>query len=178
MMPRMIPVHERFLRRMPPGPFPGVCWEWPGATHKGYGKIGAGRRGMAPLQVHRVAYEHFVGPIPDGLWVLHRCDNRLCCNPEHLFLGTNLDNVRDMVAKGRQRTVPMFGDRNPMRRHPESVAKGESVHLSKLTDAAVVAIRTRHAAGGVTRRQLAADYGIHVHTVGNVLRRKTWKHLP
>jgi hypothetical protein len=76
-----------------------ICWEWAGARNSdGYGKSYAG---SGYRMAHRVAWESSFGPIPDGLFVLHRCDNPPCVRPDHLFLGTNTDNVRDSVAKGR-----------------------------------------------------------------------------
>ena len=75
------------------------CWNWTGATANGYGVLNFGGQ----VRAHRLAYETFVGPIPDGLLVCHRCDNPRCVNPGHLFVGTNSDNTRDMVSKGRQR---------------------------------------------------------------------------
>lgn len=81
-----------------------ACWEWRGAVcSAGYGKVGArvfGRR--VTLGAHRVAWMLRCGSSPRGVFVLHRCDNRRCCNPGHLFLGTHQDNMNDMVAKGRQ----------------------------------------------------------------------------
>ena len=79
------------------------CWNWTGAIHRnGYGKFGR-RDGDRQRTdgAHRVAWEVLIGPIPDGLHVLHKCDNPCCINPEHLFVGTNQDNVDDMMAKGR-----------------------------------------------------------------------------
>lgn len=76
------------------------CWRWKG-THiwNGYGRFGVGG---AHVLVHRFAYEQAFGPIPEGMWVLHRCDVRDCVRPDHLFLGTVIDNVHDMMAKGRR----------------------------------------------------------------------------
>jgi hypothetical protein len=93
---------------------PSGCWLWIGATNgKGYGKIQQGRRGGIPLLAHRVSWELHRGPIPDGLMVLHQCDSPPCVNPDHLFLGTGLDNMRDMVAKSRHR----FGTERRQSRH-------------------------------------------------------------
>ena len=81
------------------------CWNWRLSKDRlGYGRLkvqmGA-RESFRYTSAHRYAYELFVGPIPDGKHVLHRCDNRACCNPEHLFIGTHTDNMRDMHKKGR-----------------------------------------------------------------------------
>jgi hypothetical protein len=80
------------------------CWEWQGARTKGYGMVGHRRRanpGTRVKQVHRAAWELTYGPIPEGMFVLHRCDNPPCCKPEHLFLGTQKDNMQDCKLKGR-----------------------------------------------------------------------------
>jgi HNH endonuclease len=81
---------------------PDDCWPWLGRLdYRGYGLIGGGKNRQ---RSHRAAYEDQIGPIPTGLWVLHRCDNPACCNGAHLFLGTNLDNIQDKLAKQRQAT--------------------------------------------------------------------------
>lgn len=80
------------------------CWIWTASVHRkngGYGQIQLGRRGEGVAKAHRVSYELHCGPIPDELMVLHRCDNRRCVNPEHLFLGTAQDNTDDMIQKKR-----------------------------------------------------------------------------
>lgn len=77
------------------------CWIWTGLlSNVGYGKIGVG---LKTYSVHRYAYETYIGKIPKNLLVLHKCDNRCCVNPAHLFLGTQSDNIKDMYAKNRFR---------------------------------------------------------------------------
>lgn len=77
----------------------GRCWEWTASTiHTGYGRFSIGARSIAS---HRASWQFAYGPIPEGLCVLHRCDNPPCCNPEHLFLGTHADNAQDREAKQR-----------------------------------------------------------------------------
>ena len=101
------------------------CLEWTGATLAfGHGHMGRGSRGAGFESTHRVAWMLEHGAIPDGMQVLHRCDNPPCCNVDHLFLGTQLDNMRDMDAKGRR------GSR-----------RGEQHHSAKLTDAEVQDLR-------------------------------------
>lgn len=92
-------VEDRFIEKIIK--LPSGCWEWTGATVPfGYGVFQLGR-GVGVTRSHRFAYELWVGPIPEGMFVCHTCDNPPCCNPEHLFLGSNGDNMKDMHAKNR-----------------------------------------------------------------------------
>lgn len=92
---------ERFLDKVSPEPNSG-CWIWTASQYSsGYGQFRVLVDGVWKLRgSHRVAYEFFKGTIPSGLSCLHRCDVKLCCNPEHLFLGNHSDNAKDLVAKG------------------------------------------------------------------------------
>jgi hypothetical protein len=131
------------------------CWEWTGSkTRWGYGQIRANKKVYA---THRLAYELARGPIPQGMFVCHRCDNPGCINPDHLFIGTAADNTADMMAKGRHARV-----------------RGGEHSSSKLTEADVRAIR---AATNVSQRRLAEQYGVGSTTIHAILRRKTWSHL-
>ena len=102
---------EKYLfERSSPEPMSG-CWLWKGYVDAlGYGRAGHPTENKA----HRIMWTMFYGAIPEGKKILHRCDVRCCINPEHLFLGTQADNVLDMVKKGRNRSVPQRGEKNPM----------------------------------------------------------------
>lgn len=133
------------------------CWEWRGKLTRGgrgYGYLHfAGVRHIAS----RLAYELENGVIPKGLHVLHKCDNPPCCNPKHLFVGTQADNVRDMVEKKRN-----------------GVVCGEDNGQHKLTAEQVLDIR-RGLLDGVPGRQLARAYGVSPRTIRFIKRNETWK---
>jgi hypothetical protein len=99
---RAVPMKERFATKWMPEPFSG-CWLWTGGINTwGYGVLH--RRGAhESISAHRAAWELHRGPIPNGLFVLHKCDTRMCVNPDHLFLGTQRDNIHDCMAKGRNK---------------------------------------------------------------------------
>jgi uncharacterized protein (DUF433 family) len=109
-MPPYRPIIERFTEKYKVNKKTG-CWDWHGSTVRGgYGLLGSGppaepggKRGM--VFAHRFAYQHFVGSIPDGLVVCHRCDNPACVNPEHLFVSSQPGNMKDMERKGRARVL-------------------------------------------------------------------------
>ena len=131
---------------------PSGCHLWTAYKNAdGYGRFALNEKNR---RAHRVAWELVKGTIPAGLCVLHKCDVRACVNPEHLFLGTAADNVRDMMEKGRS-------------------GKGEANGPAKLTEAAVLAIR----ADSRSLRKIAADYGVHWTTVSRIKIRKLWRHI-
>jgi len=155
------------------------------------------------LLAHRVAWILVHGPIPDGLFVLHRCDNPPCVNVAHLFLGTATDNIRDATAKGRTRKGDQHwshvhperrarGDRHGSQTHPDSVARGarhgsklhpnsvprgERHHKNVLTDAQILEIRRRAKQGDV-RAQIARDFSVTATTVHKIVHRQSHRYLP
>lgn len=132
-----------------------ACWTIDGAKDKdGYGFfVWQGKRCGA----HRVAYEITRGVVPEGLFVLHKCDNPPCVNPNHLFLGTQLDNMRDMDKKNRR-------------------IHGEAINTAKLSIEKVKEIR-RLASRGVSRSKLACMFGVTQTNIGYVILRKSWKRV-
>lgn len=159
-----------------------TCWIWTGAILRARGGYGAfDIRGNGENKAHRASWVIAFGPIPNGLFVLHRCDTPSCVNPAHLFLGTNADNMRDMAQKGRHfsKTKPhrlARGDRNGARARPERLARGERAGAAKLSADDVMAIRGRHAAGE-TLASLGRGYGVSYQNIGDIVNRQTWKHI-
>jgi hypothetical protein len=171
------PPDVRLWRRVDKRDIPGGCWLWRGTTSGGYGLLRTAGRNV---QVHRFSYEIAHGAIPEGVCVLHRCDVRNCVNPDHLFLGTRVDNNADMVAKGRQ----VAGDRNGSHLHPERRPRGERHPRAKLTEDQVREIRRRHAPAyhGPHRapnsmRALAQEFGVSKSVLRNIVTGKTWNHV-
>lgn len=133
------------------------CWLWDQSfSDNGYGQMlrhPEGRR----FYVHRLSYEAFVGPIPDGMQVCHKCDVRPCCNPDHFFIGTCADNLRDMRRKDRHN-------------------RGERNGHAKLTEGDVREILRRLAAGE-RQQPIATDFGVSRGAIGLIKRGEKWKHI-
>lgn len=144
---------------------PNDCWPWKAKSRvAGYGYIGKGGRSGGKMLAHRAAWEVLNGPIPEGeghhgTVVLHTCDNRLCCNPAHLRLGTQADNVRDMDAKGRRVAVLRYGED-----HPNTTLTAEDVRAIRATDASHDKI-------------WAERFGMSPGGIKQVRLRRTWKHI-
>lgn len=129
------------------------CWIWMSCSTRGYGVTAVNKR---PIRAHRWAWKLFVGEIPDGLFVCHRCDVPTCCNPAHLFLGTALDNNRDSWSKGR---------RKPLAIHRQA----------KLSEQQVREIRA--APREESNVALGKKYGVHDSSISCIRSGKFWRHL-
>ena len=156
-MPVKRPVRERFFEKLRRD---GDCLVWTGYRDKcGYGRMAAGSAATTKLALtHRVAWFLQNGPIPDGMQVLHKCDNPPCVDHTHLFLGTHGDNMRDCVEKGR---------------HADGT--GEANNFSKLTEDDVRDIRPR--ATNRNGAAMALEYGISPGNVSHIITRKSWSHV-
>lgn len=162
--PQGLPLEERFWMAVDATAGPDACWPWTGSRNLnrgGYGFLTVWENNRHQVVLaHRLSWELANGrPVPDGLFILHSCDNPPCVNPAHLRAGTHLENMADAVRRGRT---------NPQR--------GEASVKAKLTTAAVLDIRRRRAAGE-SREVLAAEYGIHREYVTSLVSRKRWKHI-
>lgn len=153
----------RFWRYVQKGPA-SACWEWQGKSKvRGYGVLSLGGRGAGKMLAHRFAYTLMVGPIPEGggphgTVVMHTCDNRLCCNPAHLRLGTQADNVADMNRKRRGKVPALKGSAHPRARFTE-----DDIRRIRASDKSNV--------------ELGRKYGCARQVIGNIRRRTTWKHV-
>lgn len=156
---QVVPVDVRLKRLSTVNAATG-CHEWAGSRNpKGYGDAWDG---VTMVKAHRLSYQTFVGEIPEGLFVLHRCDNPSCINPDHLFLGTHAENMADMRAKGRS-----VSDKRP---------RGENNVLAKLTEEAVRQIK-QCLAEGQRNVDLAREFGVKPDTISNIKRGLSWAHV-
>lgn len=133
-----------------------ACWTWRGYCERnGYGRVTIARQ---KYLTHRLAWELAYGPIPEATDVLHRCDQPACCRPDHLFLGSQQENVRDMVRKER---------------HP----RGQRHGRARLTEEQVLEIIEAYHQGGVTQVELGRLYQVHHSLVSRIVRGQRWAHL-
>ena len=140
-------VSKRFWRRVRKSP--GGCWNWM-SNGKSYGQLVVKFKGMYTwLRVHRVSYILHNEMLPEGLQVLHKCDNPRCVNPSHLFIGNQQTNLQDMSEKGRRYSI--------------------------LTEEDVFQIR--FLSGGKKRRELAEQFGVSEVSITNIRMGNTWKHM-
>jgi len=136
------------------------CWEWQGRRDvRGYGRLWVGRR---HLLAHRISYAIAWGGLPAGPHVLHHCDNPPCVRPDHLWLGSHADNIRDAARKGRLYRKGRPGVTNP---------------LAKLDDQKVTDARARYSRGEFIK-DLAKDYGVSRSTMAKAVHRQKWVHVP
>ena len=154
MTKHFLSLQERFDKHIEM--IPDGCWVWMGASYlNGYGVIRINSKSMS---AHRIAWKLRNGEIPDGLCVLHRCDNNFCVNHNHLFLGTPKENTEDMIKKGRHKYIPPLGEKQG---------------LSKLKEKDIIPIRKDKRKNSL----IAKDYGVSAHAIYSVKENKTWKHI-
>lgn len=135
------------------------CWNWTGCSRRAgsYGLIFV-NKATGYMSAHRASWAMANGPIPDGMFVLHRCDNQRCVNPGHLFIGTQLDNSNDKVSKGRH-------------------IVGARTRFVKLTEEQVLTIRLIRNMTTKTYAELSAEFGVTKSAICSLVNRKSWKHI-
>jgi hypothetical protein len=159
-LPQKQSTPEHFWSRVRTGQ-PDECWEWQGSRGShGHGVLGY--HGKRHIIASRLAYELTFGTIPSGLFICHRCDNPPCCNPAHLYAGTQAENMADRVRRGRWKGGSPVGERC-----------GASV----LTEADVLKIKERHRFTRSGIRQTGRDYGVSHSSIIALLDGRTWSHV-
>jgi hypothetical protein len=159
------PMADRFWPKVRKSDDPDGCWIWTGANNGKYGVLGSVQNWRKMVYAHRAGYELQIGPIPEGHFALHRCDTPLCVRGDHLFTGTQADNMADKSAKGRHhaRTKPWVYRRN------------EQHASAKLTWKEVDEIRARFAPGQAMISTLAREYSVSRAAIQSIIKGKTWR---
>ena len=151
--PKPKPIESRYWSKVDKT---AECWNWTAGRSQGYGNFGLGKGKV--IRSHQMAWTLTYGPIPAGMAICHKCDNRLCCRPDHLFLGTQADNMEDMRAKAR-------------------ASQGSTRPLAKLDDTKVREMREIYAAGGIGFKKLGQMYGVTAGVAHEAVTGRTWKHV-
>jgi hypothetical protein len=160
-------IEERFWPKVDKS---GDCWEWTGSRYNtGYGMFWIKPRCQS---AHRFSWELHFGPIPNGLFVLHTCDTRHCIRPDHLFLGTQKDNVADAITKGRVVPPPGYDHYSE-----EWKRFGERSATSKLTDEDVRAIRKAWETGTIRATDLSERFKVSEGTIRRITKGLSWVHV-
>lgn len=150
------PLHIRFFRKVNKTE---TCWLWTGNKRpNGYGSIQEGGKGSRTISAHRLSYQMHKGEIPDGMVVMHSCDNSVCVNPQHLSLGTYKENTHDMITKGRKRIVA-----------PKGIGNGKA----KLNDSLVGYIRQ----SDKNTASIARELSLSANCIRDVRTGRTWSHV-
>jgi HNH endonuclease len=151
-------LEERFLTKI--NKTEAGCWEWTAFKNKlGYGQISMGRRGEGRSLAHRVSYSIYKESIPAGMLICHACDNPGCVNPDHLFMGSQSDNMRDCSNKGRvNKSIKLLGEK-----HARSKLSEDDVRLIRSTK------------GRTT--ELSKQLGITTANIKYIRRGETWRHV-
>lgn len=157
-----VPIEQRFWTKVDRSG--DGCWEW--QAHRspaGYGQVWLDGTNVG---AHRVAYQLTNGPIPEGMLVRHKCDNPPCVRPDHLEIGSVIDNYDDMVGRGR---------RNVSRSATSRYVRGDTHPSSRLTTETVRAIREAVATGKATQTEMARAHGVTVQAIHRIVRGLVWK---
>lgn len=161
--------NERFWSKVNRNSSKG-CWPWMASlTRSGYGNFWLDDR---LVNASRVAWIMARGRIPNGIIVCHTCDNRRCCRPDHLSLGTHGDNARDRELKGRSSHAT--GDRHGTHTRPESLNRGQAHKHAKLTRDIGAIILARYRTERVSQEQLAEEYGVSQATISRIILGQSW----
>jgi len=162
---------DRFWAKIRLTANPNLCWEWQNAKVGGYGFL---KINHINIRSHRIAYYLSTGVDPLDLVVMHTCDNVGCCNPNHLKIGTQLDNIADM--KKKKRAVCLRGDKNWTRKFPDKVKKGGKHPNSILSESDVVEI-WKLKKNGIRGRAISKMFNTSEANISIILKGKAWKHI-
>lgn len=172
-MPHKRTTPEEFWQRTDRSGGPAACWPWLGGYRNadGYGRLKYHRKTWV---AHRLAWTLANDmTIPEGLVVMHSCDNPPCCNPAHLRPGTSQENTADRDHKGRTAK----GDTHYTQTRPDTVPRGSAASAALITEAAVVDIRRLYAAGNLSQAAIGRMFGLAQPTISEIIRRTSWAHV-